>query len=492
MADDQTTDDQTTVVADENEQSEPQKLKLNVEVSTIGPCRKHVRVTVARESLDDIEAEVSDRFAGEAQVPGFRVGHVPMALIRKRFRKELNEQVKQRVLMQSLEQLAEENSLDPINEPRLDLDAIDIPEDGDFEYEFDIEVRPEFSLPDYKGLKIERPVKEIGDDDVDAHLAKYLEQFGQMTPVEEPARAGDFVTLDIQFEHDGEVVNSLREQTIRIRPTLRFADGELTGFDKLMVGAKAGDSREAKLKVSIEADSVPLRGADITAKLNVLDVKRLETRELTDDFLARIGMNSEEEVRKLVRSSLERQVKYTQRQSCRSQVLGQITESADWELPEELVQRQVQNAMRREILEMQQAGFGSEEILARRNELQQKSLTMTRRNLKEHFVLDRIAEAENLAVSQDDLNSEIVLMAVQSGENPRRVRSRLQKSGMIENLEAQIRERKAVDVILEHATFKDVPMPAPAGEDVVSVQASICPMPEASESEAESDAGAED
>ena len=142
-------DNENAVAVADAATSEEPKLKLDVEVSTVGPCKKHVRVKIARQSLDEVEGVVIERFAGEAQVPGFRVGHVPLALVKKRFKKDLNEQIKQRVLMQSLEQLAEEKDLDPINEPKLDLDAIDIPDEGDFEYEFDVEVRPEFDLPKY-------------------------------------------------------------------------------------------------------------------------------------------------------------------------------------------------------------------------------------------------------------------------------------------------------------------------------------------------------
>lgn len=484
-------DDQTAVV-DENagDQAEP-KLKLTVDVSNVGPCKKHVRVKIARESLDEIESTVADRFAGEAQVPGFRVGHVPMALVRKRFRKELSEQVKQRVLMQSLEQLADENDLDPINEPKLDLDAIDIPEEGDFEYEFDVEVRPEFALPNYKGLKIDRPIREISDEDVDEYLSRYLEQYAQVVPIDEPARDGDFVTVDIEFTHKDSPLHTLKEQSLRVRPTLRFSDGELADFGKLLTGVKPGDTREATVTISLESPSIELRGENVQAKFQILDVKRLEMPELNDEFLTRLDVPSEEELRKMIRSNLERQMKYNERQSCRTQVLSQITESAKWELPEELVSKQVQNALRREILEMQQAGFTSEEILARRNELQQKSLTMTRRNLKEHFVLDRIAEEEKIEVTGEDINHEILLMALQSGENPRRVRSRLQKSGVIDNLEAQIRERKAVDVILATADFKDVPAEAMTPRSVYSIEASISPIATQSATEEADDEGEE-
>jgi trigger factor len=171
---------------------------------------------------------------------------------------------------------------------------------------------------------------------------------------------------------------------------------------------------------------------------------------------------------------MNRQVTYQQRQAVREQVLEFITNSADWALPEELLTKQSENALRREILEMQQAGFTSQEILARENELRQKSLSTTEQNLKQHFVLDRIAEKEEISITEDDINDEIYWMAMQRGENPRRTRARLQRSGMIENLEAQIRERKAVDVILESAKFKDVPMTPLVEPDVEAVNRSIC------------------
>jgi trigger factor len=174
---------------------------------------------------------------------------------------------------------------------------------------------------------------------------------------------------------------------------------------------------------------------------------------------------------------LQRQVTFEQRQACRKQVLEKITESATWELPEALVEKQTENALRREILEMQQAGYTTQQILARENELRQQSISSTRQALKEHFVLDRIATQEKIEVSPIDIESEINMMAVQRGESPRRVRARLQKSGVIENLEAQIRERKAVDFILKSAQFEDVAAPKSTVDDnVQALSLSVCGM----------------
>ena len=453
---------------------EPVRMTLDVEIDDVGPCKKHVRVRVPRESIDAVYVELVAEYAGQAEVPGFRVGHVPLDLVKKRFKNELADQAKQKVLMASLEQLGEESDLDPINEPNLDLDSIEIPEEGDFEYEFDVEVRPEFDLPKYKGLKIEQPTRTTSDDDVTAYLDQFLEQYGKLVPVDAPAQPGDFVTVDVEVTHNGKPLTNIDDVSVRVRPKLRFQDAELDGFDQFMAGAVADDVREVDFAVSMEADSIGMRGEQVHAKFTVLDVKRLETPNLDEEFLERVDVESEDELREQIRGMLERQVTYERRQSCRRQVLEQITESASWELPEDLVTKQVDNALRREILEMQQAGFTSREILARENDLRQRSVSMTRQNLKEHFVLDQIAEEEGLSVTEGDLNTEIYMMAVQRGESPRRVRARLVKSGAIENLEAQVRERKAVDVILEHADFTDVPMPPPTETEVEALNRSVC------------------
>ena len=217
-----------------------------------------------------------------------------------------------------------------------------------------------------------------------------------------------------------------------------------------------------------------MRGETVKAVFTVHDVKRIRMPEMNKEFLQRVGVETEEELKEEIRSILERQATYQQRQSTREQVLEKITESADWELPEELVLRQVENALRREILEMQQAGFTKPQIQARENELRQQAVSTTRQALKEHFVLDKIATTENITVDASDIDSEIQLMAMQRGESPRRVRARLQKSGMIENLEAQICERKAVDFVLSKAEFTDAPMKKPDEDRVEAVPHSVC------------------
>jgi len=476
---------------DENgeETDDKHHLSLEVEIEDSGPCRKHIRIRVPRDDISHFYAEEVSELAGSAQVPGFRVGHVPKKLIEKRFRKELADQVKQKVLVQSLEQVAAEYELDPISEPDLDVEAIELPEDGDFEYEFDVEVRPEFELPDYEGLVIEKPTRDITEDDVEAYLQRFLEQYGTREEHAGPAEAGDYVTLSAEFRQDGRTVHKIGEFVAQVRPVLQFQDAEVDGFDELMAGAKPGEARETTITVSTEAEHVELRGEALSCTFKVRGIRRLKMPELSAEFFERIGVEDEEELRDEIRATLHRQVEYQQRQACRRQVLEKITESADWELPEDLVLKQVENALRREVLEMQQAGFTSEQIRSRENEIRQQAVSNTEEALKEHFVLDKIATKENLEVSPQELDVEIQMMAMQRGESPRRVRARLQKSGMDENLSAQIRERKAVDFILQHAQFEEVPMEPPVENRSFAVSHSVCGVTTVEAREDEPEAG---
>jgi trigger factor len=458
-------------------ESDRYRLSIEVDIQNVGPCKKHVRVKVPRTDIEHFATEAVAEVVRTAAVPGFRAGKVPAALAKRRFQAEISDSVRQRVLMQSLEQLADENSLDPINEPDFDVESLVIPEEGDFEYEFDVEVRPEFTLPSYDGLKIQRPAREVTDADVSAYLNRFISQYGTLVEHDGPAEAGDFVVASIEFSRDGSSYRKIPSVDLQLKPTIRFRDAEIPNFDQLMAGVTPGAIKSIDVVISNEAEQIEMRGEKLTATIVVGQVKRQQLPEMNSAFFERIGYGDEQELRDEIHGMLQRQVTYEQRQACRRQVLEKITESATWDLPESLVNKQTENALRREILEMQQAGFTTQQILARENELRQQSVSSTRQALKEHFVLDRIATQEKIEVSPIDIESEINMMAVQRGESPRRVRARLQKSGVIENLEAQIRERKAVDFILKSAQFEDVA--APAASDTDSVQAlslSVCGM----------------
>jgi trigger factor len=172
-----------------------------------------------------------------------------------------------------------------------------------------------------------------------------------------------------------------------------------------------------------------------------------------------------------VRVLLERRLEYHQRQSAREQVLSQITAASQWDLPQNLLMRQARKALARRVMEMQEAGMSQEEIEARQRILQRDVLQNTALSLKEHFVLQKVAEVEKLEVDDDEIADEIDRLAEQAEESPRKVRAQLEREDLMETLVAQLIERKALDLILDAAEYEEVAMKQESGLAAVEQQA---------------------
>jgi trigger factor len=180
--------------------------------------------------------------------------------------------------------------------------------------------------------------------------------------------------------------------------------------------------------------------------------------ELTPEFLKTLGdFESESELRDVVRKSLERRLQFEQQKKARQQILGSLTVAADWDLPPELLKKQATREFERSVLEYRRSGFSEQEIRTHANELLQNSRAATAKSLKEHFVLEKLAEQEKIEADGPDYEDEIRLIAEQSGESVRRVRAQIEKRGLMDTLRNQIIERKTLDVVMKQAKFKDVP-----------------------------------
>ncbi|WP_422926262.1 trigger factor [Singulisphaera sp. PoT] len=433
------------------------KLDLDVQISDVGPCKKHLKVAISRAEIDKQFDESLGTMKREAAVPGFRPGRAPRQLVEKRFRKQVADQVKSTLLMASLEQLDSDYNLNPITQPQLDLAAIDLPEQGPMQFELDLEVRPEFALPDYKSLSVKRPVKTISDADVDAQLKLFLERYAQLVPkLEGGAEIGDYVTADIFFNRDGQTLNEAKEIQFRLQPELRFQDGTVPKVGEALVGAKAGDSREAEANIGSGSADPSLRGAVIQVVFNIHDLKQLRLPEVNAAFLSSIGFESIDELRNALREILERRLKTQQNQAVRVEILNQLLAATPFDLPADLVKRQEKDTIRRLIVSMRKDGLNEQEIKAREAEIRANAHESTLRGLKEFFLLAKIAEVENLKVEDEDLEYEVEAIAARTDESPRRVRSRIQKDGLVEALASEILERKAIEKVLSFVKFEEV------------------------------------
>jgi trigger factor len=461
---------------DPSHHHEAPKLHQSVEIHDVGPCKKHIKVAIDR---SDIDHRLNDKFkelVTDAAVPGFRPGKAPRKLIERRFQSEVGDQVKAEILLASLEQLADEYDIAPLAPPDLDPFQVALPKEGPLVYEFDVEVRPEFELPNYRGLKLKRPVKEFGGADVENEKRRLLAPYAQVVPKPEgDAQVGDIIVADVTVRDGQRVLNEMKEYRVRVDAKLAFKDGVAERFGEQVKGAGPGDKRNVDIDLSTSVGDESLRGRSVQAEFAVQDVKKLRLPELTHEFLHNFGVHSAEQFDELVHVLLKRRLEYLQRQSARQQVASHIAATQQWELPRDLLIRQARKAMARRVMEMQSEGISEEEIRSRQRVLEQDILRTTELSLKEHFVLQKIAEVEKIDVDEADIDDEIERIAEQNDESPRRVRARLEKEDLLEALAAEIIERKALDLILDSAEYEDTPLDQEAGTPAATVEVQTVP-----------------
>ncbi|MDB5308330.1 MAG: tig [Gemmataceae bacterium] len=486
---DTTGGEQATAVADQGG-TEEGKLVQTVEIKDAGPCKKHIKVTVDRKQIDERFDEKFTElvFSDQPQVRGFRPGKAPRKIIEKQYYTSVAEEIKTQVLMASLEQLAEQQSISPLSPPDLDPNVITIPKEGPFVYEFDIEVRPEFDLPEYKGLRLRRPVQTFTDADVAKERKRLLEPYGQLAPKDgDPptVELDDYVTADVVIRYGDRELNRLSEVRFRIEKQLALSDGVAADFGAKMSGAKPGDERTVDITLSQELTTEALRGRAVQATFTVKDVKTVRQPELTRDLLeGMFGVSTPEAFDELVRALLNRRLEYTQRQEARKQVLDQLAVAADWELPQDMLRRQARKTLARRVMEMKNSGMSDDQIRGRQRLLEQDVLTSTAAALKEHFVLQKIAELEKIEIEDRDIDDEVDRLAAQAGESPRKVRARLEKEDLMEALATDLLERKALDLVLDKAAFEDYEVkPEDHAGEVATVTAQAAPGEESKPAE---------
>jgi trigger factor len=226
--------------------------------------------------------------------------------------------------------------------------------------------------------------------------------------------------------------------------------------------------------ISHDAPVEELQGETVNVTFKVLEVKKLELPELGEETLKRLGDHETEgDLRDSITEELERRMGHQSQRHIRQQITSLLTKSADWELPPDLLKRQSHRELERAILELRSAGYNEDEIKAYENELRQNSLSSTKRALQEHFILERIAEDEEIDAEPADFDTEIQLIALQSREPARRVRARIEKRGMMDALRNQIIERKVIEKITSHADFKDVKF-QPEKNETEAVEHCLC------------------
>ena len=441
------------------ETSEPSVDNLpanDVKVEDAGTLKRKVTVTVPRARIDAKRDELFGDLSGSAQVPGFRIGHAPRRLLEKRFGKEIAQDVRNGLIGAALGDAIEQTDLKSVGEPDLDLEKIEVPETGDMEFSFEVEVAPDFELPEFKGIKVDKPVVEITDERVDQEIDNWAQSQVRYEPAEEPAEEGDVVTAGAKITIEGQ-----DEPLDRPGLQLRVAPGQveaipLVELAKELTGKKAGDSATVEVTVPDTHPNEDWRGKKAKIEIQISQVRRRIMPTIDDEFASRAGFDSLGELRDYVRRRMEGRLESEVRQAMRNQIRQHLLDSVSFDLPEGVVKRHTAQLVQRRAVELLQQGIPRERIEEHLTQLQAAADEQARRDLRLEFILDKVAETHELGVSSDELNARIAQMAAMYNRRPERVRQELSADGSLEQLATVMRQEKAIDVLLADAEVSEV------------------------------------
>jgi len=428
---------------------------MEVKVENLAACKKRLSITIPPE---DVKAKFNEQFTKlgrEAQVPGFRPGRAPRRLVEKRFREAVTEEVRAKLVTEAFEKAVKDQNLDVIGEPEIDPKKIDMPDEGPLTFSIDLEVRPEFELPDYTGIpvSVERPA--VTDAGVAQLLERVRESRGRLEPVpaEEAVEENDLIFCDLMIRAGETMV--VDKQGVRLPVAPIAVEGiRLDNLPELLKGARAGETRSAKITIANDAEREDVRGKEAEVRIKIGVVARVA---LPDNLALLTAMDYEDmdALKAGLRRQLESQTDADYSRAQEGAVQTWLLERVPFELPVNLTERHANRLLQRRLADLQYRGIPVGEIEKRLGQIQNATTEEAGRDLKLFFILDAIAKKEKVEVSDAEVDARVKMIAIQYERREDRLREEMEKQGTLDGLRQQILEDKVLRLLLEKAKITE-------------------------------------
>jgi trigger factor len=422
------------------------------DLETLNPTRVKLTVEVPFEELKPSLDAAYKKIAEQVNVPGFRRGRVPPRVIDQRVgRSVVLEEAVNEALPRFYGQAVEENSIKALGQPDVDVTKFDDGEGLTFTAEVDI--RPEFDVPDFRGLEVTVDDAEVTDAELDEQLDALRDRFATLTGVERAAADGDFVSIDLSATVDGEAVGDLTAKGL----SYQIGQGSLLdGLDEAALGLSSGESHEFPTEL-VGGDYA---GKQAQVTVTVQAVKERELPPLDDDF-AQTGSEFDtlDELRDDLRTRLTAMKKLQQGVQARDKTLEALLALVDFPLPEGVVKAEVDGRNHSLQHQLDSAGMSKEDFLLNEGQTQEEFDAdvdkRTRDALTAQFVLDKVVESEKLSVNEQELTEHIIRSASRYGMGPDQFAQEIVQAGQVPMLVGEVVRGKALALVLEAATVLD-------------------------------------
>ncbi|HET9657901.1 MAG TPA: trigger factor [Kineosporiaceae bacterium] len=405
-------------------------------VETLNPTRVKLTIEVPFDELKPSLDAAYKTIAGQVNVPGFRKGKVPPRIIDQRFgRGVVLEEAVNSALPRFYAKAVEESDVRPLGQPEVDVTEVPDPTGGgELKFTAEVDVRPEFTLPDLSAVEVTVDDVEVTDEDVQARLDNLRARFGTLVPVERPVADDDFVSVDISAEIDGEEIDSVKGVSYQVG-----SGNMLDGMDEALRDLSAGETTTFVTPLA----GGDRAGQDAQVTVTVQSVKVRELPALDDDFAQLASeFDTLDELRDNLREQAANAKRFEQGIQARERLLEKLLDAVEIPVPEGLVSAEVHRHLESE------HRLEDEE---HRAEVEEE----TRKGVRTQLLLDAIAEAEQVSVGQQELIEYLVISAQQYGMDPNEFAKAMDEAGQVPAMVGEVARRKGLATVLERAVVKD-------------------------------------
>ena len=433
---------------------------MNVQLSTVSDSRKNLVVTLDKEEVDTEHKAVVTEYVRQARLPGFRPGKAPEAMVIKRFSKEIAEEFKQKVVSKAYRGALEKEKLDV-------LSVVSV-EDGKIEPGLTaaitvmVDVRPEFSLPDYVGLPTQIAPVDPTEAEIDSVIQALRSEGADFKAAERAAVKGDYVKLSYEGALDGRKIAEIageKQLYAKVPQTWEEVEGSnegiIPGLGKHLAGAAKGDKKTVSIVFPAGFQAVPaLAGKTAEYALEIQEVRERILPEMDEKFFKAHQVDNLEGLKGQVRTNLKLQKEQRNRAAQRNQVTQALADRVSFESPVSLVEAETQGVLRQFIEENMRRGIPAEQFEKDKKELFEGARKAAVGRIKVQLVLAKVAEAEKLSVTERDIDLYIRREAVRSNQRPDKIAKDLAKNrDALRSVQQSIIFDKAVDFLVSKATF---------------------------------------
>jgi trigger factor len=439
-----------------------QERKNKVQLTDAGPSLKRIAIEVPVEVVEEKLRTSIDALAANASMPGFRPGRVPRQLVEKRFGPAVRKDAKQELASNAFREAIEELRLKIVGDPSGgNLDKVEVHEGKPFAFELEVEVLPDFELPNLEGVALKRPMLEVTDQMINDEVTKLCINEGSLES-REAAEAGDYCTGHaVMTGPDGQEFYNLQGAVIQAPTADKNGRGMMLGimvddFATQLGSPKPGDSITVRATGPANHEVEGIRNAALVMTFKIERIDRIIPAKV-EDVVKLVGMESEDAMRSALRERMGVNVQIQQQAALHNQVMKHLLDSTKIDLPQRITSQQASRTLERRRMELMYRGVDPHKIEEHMAELRQASAAAATRELKTFFILFRAAETLGIGVSQNEVSNRIAQLAFQRNTRPDVLAQELRRTNQLGTVVQQIRDHKTLDSIVSRAVITEVP-----------------------------------